>query len=311
MIEAVAPIILLIGLGVFVAWRELLPPEGIGHVSNLTFRLFIPALLFYAMSHADLSVLAWQVPVAYFSATVLLFVAYLAWQTARGRSRPEAIVRSLGVTFPNTVMLGIPVVTVAYGQPGLTALLPILALNALIMMGGPSVLIEAIGRAGRTGRYSGLAGVLLTVRQAVLHPFVIAILVGLLWSLLHLPLPPAIDKALSMMSAAAPPICLVVLGASLAQQFSVKSLSQALPESGIKLILHPALVWAVGYFVVGLEPIELAVVTVLGATAAGANVVLFAHRYQVAISQVSGVAASTTALGLLTLPIVLWLVRPG
>lgn len=311
MIEAVGPIILLIGLGVFVAWRGLLPPEGVGHVSNLTFRLFIPALLFYTMSHADLSALAWQVPVAYFSATVLLFVAYLVWQTAHGRSRQEAIVRSLGVTFPNTVMLGIPVVTVAYGQPGLTALLPILALNALFMLGGPSVLIEAAGQGGRTGRYSGLAGALLTIRRAVLHPFVIAILAGLVWSSLHLPLPPAIDKVLSMMSAAAPPICLVVLGASLAQQFSARSLSQALPESAIKLLLHPALVWGIGHFVVGLESVELAVVTVLGAIAAGANVVLFAHRYQVAIGQVSAVAASTTALGLLTLPIVLWLVRPA
>ncbi|MFK7964309.1 MAG: AEC family transporter [Burkholderiaceae bacterium] len=309
MIEAVAPIILLIGLGVVVAWRELLTSEGVGHVSNLTFRVFIPALLFHAMSHANLSALAWQVPLAYFSATVLLFLAYFFWQVWRGRSRQEAIVRSLGVTFPNTVMLGIPVVTVAYGQAGLTALLPILALNALIMLGGPSVLIEA--SAARSGRYSGLAGALLTVRRAVLHPFVLAILAGLLWSGLQLPLPASLDKALAMMSAAAPPICLVVLGASLADQFSAKSVSQALPESAIKLLIHPALVWVVGYFVVGLESVELAVVTVLGAIAAGANVVLFAHRYQVAIGQVSAVTASTTALGLLTLPVVLLLVRPN
>jgi len=308
MIAAVAPIIVLIGVGVFVAWRQLLPPEGIGHVSNLTFRVFIPALLFYAMSHADLSALAWQVPVAYFSATLMLFAAYLVWQLAHGRGRQEAIVRSLGVSFPNTVMLGIPVVTVAYGQPGLTALLPILALNSLIMLGGPGVLIEATGR---SGRYNGLAGALLTVRRAVLHPLVMAIIAGLVWSALQVPLPPALDLALSMMSAAAPPICLVVLGASLADQFSIRSVSGALPESAIKLLVHPALVWGVGYFLVGLGSVELAVVTVLGAIAAGANVVLFAHRYQVAIGQVSAVAASTTALGLLTLPIVLWLVQPA
>jgi len=187
-------------------------------------------------------------------------------------------------------------------------LFPFRALNARIMLGGPSVVVEA---SGRSGRYSGLAGALLTLRRAVMHPFVMAIFAGLLWSAIGLPMPFAIDKALSMMSAAAPPVCLIVLGASLAAQFSARALTGALPESAIKLLLHPAMVWCVGYFLVGLESVELAVVTVLGAVAAGANVVLFAHRYQVAIGQVSAVAASTTALGLLTLPVVLWLVRPG
>lgn len=305
MIEAVAPIVLLIGLGGVVAWRQLLPPEGISHVSNLTFRLFIPALLFYAMARANLQELRWEVPLAYFGATAALFGGYFFWLKHRRHDRREAIVRSLAITFPNTVMLGIPVVTVAYGQAGLTSLLPILALNSLIMLGGPSVLIEY---GGRSGRHSGLSGALLAIRRAVFHPFVVAIMAGLVWSSSGFEFPKAIDSCLVMMSAAASPLCLVVLGASLIQQFSPALLRQSMLESFIKLFVHPALVWLIGYFLVGLEGVPLAVVTVQAAVATGANVVLFAHRYQVAVGQVSAVAASTTALGLLTLPVVLWLV---
>ncbi|MGH1357407.1 MAG: AEC family transporter [Burkholderiaceae bacterium] len=307
MIDAVAPIILLIGLGVLVAWRELLPADGIGHVSNLTFRVFIPALLFYSMARADLALLQWDVPLAYFGATVALFLAAQAGLRLRGLDRKEAIARSMGMTFPNTVMLGIPVITLAYGQPGLASLLPILALNSLIMLGGPSIMIESGERSNRHGR---LWGVVTTVQRALLHPFVVAIMVGLAWSSTGWSLPGAIDQSLSMMSAAATPMCLVVLGASLAQQFELPMLRHSMLESLVKLLVHPLLVWLVGRYLVGLEPVPLAVVTVLGATSTGANVVLFAHRYQVAIGRVSAVAATTTALGVASLPIILWLFGP-
>ena len=307
MIDAVAPIILLIGLGVLVARRQWLPADGIGQVSNLTFRVFIPALLFYSMARADLALLKWDVPLAYFGATVAMFAAMQVVLRMRGLDRKEAITRSMGVTFPNTVMLGIPVITLAYGQPGLASLLPILALNSLIMLGGPSIQIESGERAGRQGRWGGAVS---NVQRALLHPFVVAIMVGLLWSMTGWPLPGAINQALSMMTAAATPLCLVVLGASLAEQFELPMVRRALPESMIKLIVHPLLVWLVGRYLIGLEPIPLAVVTVLGATSTGANVVLFAHRYQVAIGRVSAVAATTTALGVATLPLVLWLLGP-
>ncbi len=308
MIDAVVPIILLIGLGVVVAWRRLLSSEGVRHVSDLTFQVFIPTLLFYAMARTEFDQVRWSIALAYFVPTVAMYLGYQAWLRARGASWPESIVRSMGISYPNSVMLTIPVVTVAFGQDGMRDMVPVLMLNSLILLAGPSVLIETVtNRGGRDLR----SRIMLPLRRAVLHPFVLALVAGMVWSGSGLMLPAQVDHVLQIISGAASPLCLIVLGASLAQQFEPAMVPASLGETLLKLVLHPALVWATGFFVIGLPPLALAVVTLIAATATGANTVLFAHRYQAAIGQISAVAASSTALGLLSLPVVMWLVRPG
>ena len=81
-----------------------------------------------------------------------------------------------------------------------------------------------------------------TVRQIVIHPVVLPVLAGLAWNAGGVALPAVIDQTLESLSAAAVPLCLVLLDVSLAQHGVRGALASALRGSLVKLVLVPALV---------------------------------------------------------------------
>jgi hypothetical protein len=73
----------------------------------------------------------------------------------------------------------------------------------------------------------------------------------------------------------------------------------------VKNLVHPALVAGVG-LALGLGGVPLAVMVVTSSLPIGANVFLFSQRYGVAEDLVTASVVVSTALALLTVPLVLW-----
>src|SRR5690606_9839821 len=133
------------------------------------------------------------------------------------------------------------------------------------------------------------------------------ILAGLAWSAAGYSLPRMIEAPLGMLGAAAPPLCLVLLGASLGQLELRRGLRRAVALSALKGFVHPLLAWTIGRFVFELPPLPLAVATVTAALPIGANVYLFAQRYGSGAGQASAAIALSTMLSAFTLPWLLYL----
>lgn len=320
--EIVLPVILIIMAGFAAAKLQVISGEGVKSLFDATFLIFTPALLFGAMARVDVAQLSPGAAFSYYVATVPFFALALFVQRWRGHAVATATVRSLGVVFSNTVMLGIPLVRMLYGETGLAYLLTIIAVHALIFLTPATLAIELdlaarakgngdVGVAAGAGsaRRELLSQLLKVARAALLHPVVLPILAGLAWTLLRLPLPVPIDKALATMGTASSPLCLLLLGASLAQFDLRRGLAAAVVLTAFKSLMLPLLVWSVGRFVMQLEPLPLAVTTLTAALPIGANVYLFAQRYQAEVGVISaGVMVSTLFSGL-SLPVVLTLLR--
>ncbi len=309
--EIVLPVFVLIVVGFVAAQRRLIDGDGVRALSDAAFLIFMPALLFGAMARVDFDRLTPGAAFAYYAVGLPLFAAALLLQWMRGRDGGTATIHALGAVFGNTVMLGIPVVRLAYGETGLAFLLTIIAWHALIFLSlGTLVLetsqIERDPAGGRSWRTLG-AHLLQVARSALIHPVVLPILVGLAWSALQWPLPVPLDRALAMLGAAATPLCLVLLGASLAQFDLRAGLATAAALTAVKGALFPLLVWATGNWLLGLEPLPLAVATIAAALPTGANVYLFAQRYQTQVGEVSATVALATLVAALTLPWLLYL----
>jgi predicted permease len=75
----------------------------------------------------------------------------------------------------------------------------------------------------------------------------------------------------------------------------------------LKNVGYPLLMWAIGRYAYGLEGLSLAIVTVTAALPMGANVFLFAQRYQVAQGEITAAVAVSTVAGVVTLTGVLLL----
>lgn len=306
--SALLPVVLLISIGIIAGRAGWIRAEAIKDLSNLVFMVLTPALLFRTMSTVHVEQLNFKPVAMYFVAALLLFAAMLAWQ---GLSRRAAVL-ALATTFSNTVMIGIPLVGLAYGQTGLVTLFTLISVHALVLLTLATVVLEMV--AAREDHASGQGGqrhmamtVLAAVKSGIIHPVPLPIIVGLLFAQTGLVLPEVVDKPLHLLGSAFGPVALVLVGVTLTQVQVGPNLKSALGISLLKNLALPSLVAALGLGL-GMSGLPLTVMIVTASLPMGANVFLFAQRYEVAQDLVTASMAVSTALGLLTITLVMSLV---
>ena len=280
-------------------------------LSDAAFMVFVPALLFRTTVRLDLSSLPVPLLAAFFVPVTLLLLAVHAVVALRRRGEPAVpATRAVTATFANSVQLGIPMAAALFGEAGLALHIALVSLHALVLLSVATALAElALAREhARQGGAGGLARTLAqTARQTVVHPVVLPILAGLAWNLTGLGLHPVVDEVLALLASAVVPLCLVLIGLSLAA-FGLKAHWRgALGLVLLKLLVAPALVLLAGRFVFGLDGLPLAVIVMLAALPVGSNALIFAQRYRVQEAEataaivVSTVAFVATAAGWLAL----------
>ncbi len=307
-ISALLPVVLLIAIGFIAGRAGWIRPEASKDLSNLVFMVLTPALLFRTMSTVHIEQLDFRPVAMYFVAATLLFAAVLVWQ---GFTRRAAVL-ALAATFSNTVMIGVPLVGLAYGQAGLVMLFTLISVHALVLLTLATIMLElAVAReAAATGQQATqhmALTVLAAVRNGIFHPVPLPILVGLLFAQTGLVLPEIVDKPLALLGNAFGPIALLLVGVTLTQVRVGANLKGALGLALIKNIAFPALVAGLSWSL-GLSGLSLSVMIVAASMPIGANVFLFSQRYQVAQEQVTAAVAVSTLLAMVTVSLVMhWL----
>ena len=306
--SALLPVVLLISVGIAAGRAGWIRVVAIKDLSNLVFMVLTPALLFRTMSTVHVEQLNFKPVATYFVAALLLFTAMLFWQGANRR----AAVLALAVTFSNTVMIGIPLIGLAYGQAGLVTLFTLISVHALVLLTLATVVLEMVAareeRAGDQGSQRHMAlTVLAAVKGGIIHPVPLPIILGLLFAQTGLVLPAVVDKPLHLLGNAFGPVALVLVGVTLTQVQIGEHLRSALGISVLKNLALPALVAALGLGL-GLSGLHLTVMIVAAALPMGANVFLFAQRYEVAQDLVTASMAVSTVLGLASITLVMTLV---
>jgi malonate transporter len=279
-------------------------------LSNAAFYIFVPALLFLTTARLDLATLPVTLVAAYFVPALGLAVAVHLLQHRRGAVRrhgPAApATRAVGATFGNSVQLGIPMSAALFGEPGLALHLALVSVHALILLTLPTALVELDLARAQGSAARGLAGTLAhTVRQALIHPVVLPVVAGLAWNLTGLGLHPLAEEVLGTLGSAVVPVCLVLIGLSLAYYGLAGRVRGALALTGVKLLVLPVLVLLMARWGLGLEGLPLAVLVMMAALPVGSNALIFAQRYETLKAEATGaIVLSTLAFGL-TAP--LWL----
>jgi len=307
-LSSLIPVVLLIAVGFMAGRRRWIGAGAVRDLSNLVFVVLAPALLFRTMGTVHVEQLDFAPVAAYFLAAGLIFLGTLLLQGFNTR----AAVLALACTFSNTVMIGIPLIGLAYGDAGLVTLFTLVSLHSLVMLTLATVVLElaAMREAAASGRGRErhmAATVLLAVRNAIIHPVPLPIIAGLLFAQTGLQLPAALDTPLQLLGTAFGPLALVLVGVTLAQTAVGTHLRGALALAGAKNLLHPLLVLVLGW-ALGLDGLPFVVMVVAASLPIGANVFLFSQRYQVAEDLVTASVAVSTTLALLTLSGVMALV---
>jgi len=305
-LNALFPVILLIAIGFMAGRMRWISTGAVKDLSNLVFLLLTPALLFRTMSSVRVEQLDFMPVLAYFIAVVVIFFSTLA---VRGFNRRAAVL-ALANTFSNTVMIGIPLVSLAFGQAGLVTLLTLYTVHTVVLLTSATVVLELAvmreaAQSGEVAERNMAMTVLLAMRNALIHPVPLPIIVALVFAQTGLVIPEVIDKPLQLLGNAFGPLALVLVGVTLACTPVGSHLRGAFALSVVKNLVHPALVAAAG-LALGLSGLPLAVMVVTSSLPIGANVFLFSQRYKVAEELITASVVVSTALALLTVPLVMW-----
>jgi len=271
-------------------------------LSNAAFYVFIPALLFRTTARLDFANMPWRIIAAFFVPVLGVMLLVYAVQRVKGSAAVAPAVptvRAISVAFGNTVQLGIPFSTALFGEAGLQLHIALVSLHALTLLTVLTVLVELdLARAaGFAGARASLRRTLLTTaRNTVIHPVVLPVLAGLVWHLVGLPLPDLADQVLVTLGSAAVPLCLVLIGVSLAQYGVKGHLRGATLVTLGKLVVLPAAVLVVAHWGFGLAGLPLAVLVMAAALPVGSNALLLAQRYRTLEAEATAaIVASTVA----------------
>lgn len=301
LLNVVAPVFGILGLGFLAARARLLDAPGIRGLVLFVFNFAIPVLLFRSLSEMALpEVIPWAFLAAFYAGALTAYAGGMA--LARwGYRRPlrDQAIWGMGAGFSNTVLLGIPIVLTGLGPEASLPLFLIIGFHSAILM--PVTVAILYMNAGE-----GTGGQALTVaREIVRNPIVMGLALGLAANLAGVALPGPVDRMAELLGAAAVPCALFAMGASLAAYPAGGDTPPALALAFLKLVVHPLVVWILVGPVLGLTGIWLSTAVVVAAMPTGVNVYLFAARYDAAPTVAARTVLVASALSVVTVSLLL------
>ncbi len=291
-------------LGFVAARLGLIGPVGTRRLVRFVFNAAIPVMLFHRIAAIDFPErVEWSFLIAFYGSAFVSYAAGMA--VARfGYHRPldEQAIYGMGAGFSNTVLLGIPVLSSAFGPEATLPVFLIIAFHSATLLPVTVALMEAgRPREGKRKRFRA-AGLVLEV---LANPIILGILLGLAANRWNLTLPRPVELGAELMATIAIPCALIALGASLAGYRLRGQIGPATVLTGLKLIVHPALAWLIAVPILGLGAPWAPVAVVMAGMPSGAMVYLFGARYGAASEVAAGTVVVASAASIVTLSILL------
>ena len=295
-VQAILPIFALIVLGYLLGWRQWLSAESATGLATITFKLFMPTLLFSGIAKAQLADgLSPMLLLAYYLPVLLVFAAVNAFaHWRRGTASPLG----LAAAFSNNVLVGIPLIASLMEADGLVYVFAILVFHSLTLFS----LHSFYAAFGSQERVEGRA-----LLKNLANPMIIGLALGALLNLSGLVVPESLWRAVTWLGQAALPCALIVLGASLSR-YRLRPTGEAWGVALAKLALFPTLVWWLSGQLPGLNETARTVLVLLAACPSGVNVMAFARSAEDSRS-VSAAISLSTLLAAASLP--LWMLVMG
>lgn len=267
-------IAVVIGLGYTVARGGVLGPAGQEVLSRIAFFVAMPALLFSTLCDTDLRDVFSAASLVTASSALAVVCLYallsrLAWRRPVG----ETVVGALCAAYVNSGNLGIPIAAYVLGDASYAVPVMLFQLVVLAPLSF-AVLDSATGQRAERARTA--------VLRPLRNPVIVASACGLLVAATGLRLPEALLEPFELVGAMAVPAALLAFGASLqgAPLPGAGGLRRQLTAVGLlKVVVHPAIAYAIAHWALGMEGTPLLAATMTAALPTAQNVFVYAYRY--------------------------------
>ena len=296
---AVLPVFGLVGCGYLAGRFHIVTQASSQALNQFVYAFALPAMLFVAVYRGSLEeILSGAFLLAVVLATVLTALAGFALSALSGATPAQSTLRALNASFANTGYLGIPLVTVAYGErAALPAALATVATN-LVSFALAIVCLELFVNPHRGGVRRALKGV-------IMSPLIWPIFLAVLLVALQVKIPLPAERFATLLAAAAGPCALFAIGLFVSQLSIRAGAAASWQTTLLKLVLHPLLMAALVFWLLPVDALWAKIAVVCASLPLGATAFVLAQRYNLLEAETSTGAVVSTAASLLTVSLVM------
>jgi predicted permease len=265
--------------GYLIARFRVVTPETASQLNLLAVNALIPVLLFVIMSETDPGLLFSRLAMVSLLAALAAFALYalaagLLWQP----DGSALTVGALASGYTNAGNIGLPIALHMLGNPALVAPIVLFQTGLFAPIGLAFLAVFAKRRhaGGGTPAWKAIVG-------AICSPIVIGSLSGVAVSASGWTVPLVAMEPIRLIAGGGVPVMLIAFGMSLrGTPFLAKDSGrgQVFLVGVVKLLVMPAVAWALGSFVFGLGAADVYAVTTMAALPSAQNVFNYASRYE-------------------------------
>ncbi|MEM7497064.1 MAG: AEC family transporter [Pseudomonadota bacterium] len=300
----VLPVFLVVAAGYLSVRTRIFPDEGVTALVKFATGIAVPVLLFRSIYGLDLGrALEPGLLASFYVGALTSFAAgTLVARRVFGRRPGEAVAIGFCALFSNSVLLGLPIMTRAYGEASLEPAFAIIAFHAPFCY---LVGILAMEMSRRDGAPMSVA--LRRTADAMFHnALTLGIAAGFAFNLLGIALPEPVVAAVDLIARAGLPVALFALGGVLTRYKLAAAVPEALTVSLIGIFLHPAIAWILAVQVFALPDDFARAAVLIAAMPTGVNGYVFAAMYDRAVQAAASTVLLSTALSVLSITFWLW-----
>ena len=298
LLEKMLIFLVLMVIGWALAKKGMLDKSSTRAISSLTINVFMCASIIGSALGMDrdlgLGELGRLLLIVFVMQLIGYFVAALVARLFPGE-RERTPVFELLMSMGNTMFIALPIVQMIYGAAAsFYVALSCLPFNVLLYTYGVYRLSKSHDGGVKLGQ--------------ILSPPLISTLVSILVILLGLPVPGAVRSLISAMSGATMPLSMLVIGASLGSVSLLDAFKNGrlYLVSAVRLLLVPLVTWAVLRLFIA-DPVLLMTMVIIAACPSAILITVLSIQYgRDAVFAAEG-TLQNTALSLVTIPLLLWL----
>ena len=291
-------IIIMIGLGDFLKRIDFLSEKDIDPFNKIVMYILLPCMIFHALYSADLSLISKLgiLPLVILASSVVTGI--VSFFILKQLKLDDITLWSVLVTvmIANTAFMGYPVTLGIFGQEGFLRAIFCDIATLCIFLILSFVLILKFGGTVKTA-----------VKKITFFPPLWAVILGLVFNFINIPIGPVIDNTVNYLGQGAIPLIMIALGLSIDFSAIKRSKSMIVFTSIMKLMFFPIVAFVVATQL-GLVDLQFKISIVEAAMPAGMMSLLLAITYKLDYELTSDCILINTVISLITLPAVIMLI---
>lgn len=308
-IGLVMPFFGIIFLGYAVARIRKQSVDALGWMNTFIIYVALPCLFFQLLSRTPVEkLIEWGFIAASVLATFIIFACVFAIGFLREKGDLAVpTIQGLAAAYGNIGYMGPGIALLAFGEDAAVPVALIFCFENVMHFAIAPLMMALNGTDDRSAGALALD----VVKKIALHPFIIATAVGVAAAVTGFKPPAAAASMIEILARAAAPCALFAMGVTLAMRPLKRIPVELFYIVPAKLILHPALCYAMMQVMGDFDPVWVASAVLLASLPTATNVFVIGQQYTVWVERASATILISTMISVFTVTGLLYALKSG